>query len=78
MPCEGEQDTTGRRWESVPIGIGPVGMTTSAINGVWLNQGEQVVWTWSHGPGGSYVSGYTIITLSQSVTDAGTDEQTEA
>jgi hypothetical protein len=38
-----ETDTTGRKWVPAPTGTMPSG-GTSAVMGVWLNDGERVDW----------------------------------
>jgi len=51
--------TDGKRWVSAPAGSELP--TTGGVTGVHISPGETVQWIWTHGPGGSYVSGYTII-----------------
>jgi len=52
----GETDTAGRQWHGTPYqsAQGSTGM----VQGVWLNPGEEVDWTWS--ADGTYIMGYTI------------------
>ena len=58
MPKTGEVDSAGRMYWSAPD-LGTCS-ETSAVNGVWLHPHEEVEWVWTHGPNGSYVSGYNI------------------
>lgn len=57
-----ETDTTGRKWVPAPTGTMPSG-GTSAVMGVWLNDGERVDWHWCYTPHGHYACGYTIVTV---------------
>lgn len=53
-------DTTdGKVWVSAPVGTAPP--STGGVQGVYIGPGQTVQWTWAHGPDGSYVSGYTIV-----------------
>jgi hypothetical protein len=56
---EPESTENPRRWVSAPQATGSVGQS-GAVAGVWLSEGENVRWSWTHAQGGSYVSGYTI------------------
>ena len=58
MPYSGEINTGGQVWVSTPYQSGPT--STGMIQGVWLNDGEDVEWIWTHTPQGSYVMGYTV------------------
>ena len=53
-----ETNTAGQRFYPTPYQSGP--MRTGMINGVWLNDGEEVEWSWMHTTQGSYVNGYTV------------------
>ncbi len=49
-----------KRWMQAPSPTGaapPIGVLT----GVWLSEGEDVRWSWTHAGGNSYVSGYSIV-----------------
>jgi hypothetical protein len=54
----GETNTGGQVWKSAPYQSGPT--HTGSIAGVWAFPDEEVEWIWTHTPGGSYVSGYTV------------------
>lgn len=54
----GGRDTAGRRWVGAPYQSAD--RSTSAVQGVWAYDDEEVEWIWTHGPGGSYVSGWTV------------------
>ena len=58
MSYWGERNTGGQKFISAPYQTGPI--TTVYITGVWLRDGEDVEWIWTHTPQGSYVSGYTL------------------
>jgi len=61
MPRDGEKDSAGKTYYSAPPGTGNQD-TSGAVNGVWLDPDEDADWVWTHGPNGSYVSGYNIRT----------------
>ncbi len=51
-------DSFGRRWYGAPYQSEQP--TTGSIQGVWLRDNEEVEWIWSHGPGGSRITGYKV------------------
>ena len=53
-----ETNTGGQIWQPAPYQSAP--MTTGSIQGIWADPLDDVEWIWTHTPGGSYVSGYTI------------------
>ena len=53
-----KRDTGGNVWRPAPC-QGAL-MRTGSIEGVWTGPSEEVDWIWTHGPGGSYVSGYVV------------------
>ena len=53
-----DRDAFGRRFVLSPFQSASA--TTGAIQGVWIAGDEEVIWHWTHGPAGSYVSGYTV------------------
>jgi hypothetical protein len=53
-----------RRRKSVALAPEPTVSSAHLFNrviSVALRPGEQVRWIWTYGPGGRYVSGYTIV-----------------
>jgi hypothetical protein len=55
----GEQrDTAGNVWRPAPYQSAPA--WTGSVTGVWAGPDDEVDWIWTHGLGGSYVSGYTV------------------
>jgi hypothetical protein len=52
-------DTGGKIFQSAPFQSVPT--HTGSIQGVWLNPGEEVEWTWAYTPDNKpYVIGYTV------------------
>lgn len=57
---EKEMKTTdGQIWLPAPYQTTP-SWSSGAIQGIWINPLQDVEWIWTHTPGGSYVSGYTV------------------
>jgi len=61
MHRNGEMNTAGDRWTPAPSEGGP--LHTGSIMGVWVPRGMRVRWSYTYGPDGSYVSGYTLETV---------------
>jgi hypothetical protein len=53
-----DTDTAGREFRLAPNQSTPPG--TGTIHGVWAYPNQEVEWIWTHTPGGSFISGYTI------------------
>ena len=61
MERQEEMSTTGlpeKIWVAAPWQNGQ--LKSGSITGVWIDSWQTVEWIWSHGPFGSYITGYTI------------------
>lgn len=48
------------RWVQAPASTGDL-TSANKVDGVWLEPGEDVVWTWEYDARGSRVTGYRIV-----------------
>jgi hypothetical protein len=53
-----KKETGGKVWRPAPAQSAP--MHSGTLHGVWVHPDNEVEWIWTHTPGGSFISGYTI------------------
>jgi len=59
MPRLGDTNSGGQKWHPAPYQSAP--SHTGSIQGIWLDEGDEIDWHWMHTlAGDSYVNGYTL------------------